>query len=195
MHVEPLEQSPDPGVHPGDHRRGALLGFRPVPIRVHAEVGNLHPFPARLVVRMGDGERKVEEERLVVMRIDPGQRLLHEQVMRIGVLLRRMSGAARVGIGNHVVEWDPLTVPNQKLRIVVVGVPLIGIAEVAVEPLEGRLTASPGIAQPPFSDQGGCIPLFREDLGERHLLGRQGNPSVATHEGVPGVLSGHEHAA
>ena len=111
---EPCHEAADVGIHPGDHRGLALVGVGPFFLGVNSVVRHILPVPgaaSALVVGMWNGERKVEEKRLLVIHVQPVQGVLDDEIMRVIDALFRPAGAARKFVRRDVAELhSPLVV-------------------------------------------------------------------------------------
>jgi hypothetical protein len=81
-----VQQTAHIAVHPGDHRRMALVLRRPVFQGVRPVVGHMSTIfqrPVAFVVRVRDDHAPIQKERPVLVIGDEGQRLVREQIVGV----------------------------------------------------------------------------------------------------------------
>ena len=146
--VQLVEDSPDIGVQPLDHRCHTLFRRGPVFSGEGTVIGNLHAVagsPATLVIGVGNRVGKVEEEGSLVIAFQESEGALGKKIMGVGATL-----AAEVSPQKR---FD-LVCP-QVIRIEVVGVNLAQVPEELIESLE---------VGPPERTPGRRRPIFRTSL-------------------------------
>ena len=89
------------------------------------------------------------------MLFDESQRLIHNQVVRIGL----------------AVQFDLFQVMPQMVRVIVVGLALAVVAEELIEPLMHRVAFGTGGSQAPLAERPGGIAGLFEQLRQRDGLG------------------------
>ena len=203
--AEPSEQRAHVPVHPGDHRRLPLVGVRPVLRLVDAVLRHLRPVadgPRGFVVGVRDRQGEVEEEGRVLLFLHPGQRLAHDQVVGVLVALRRPTALeAAIAAGRPldlVPERHLLQTAPEELRVVVVGVDLVEVAEEGVEALGEGMPFHADFAEAPLAEQAGGVAGGLQHLGDGDVLGakRLGrSPGIAADMRMPRVLPRHQDAA
>ena len=177
---QPGQQPTDLGVGTGDLGGVVALALGPGPVGVRG-------VRRYLVRRVRRGVRKVEEERVLLTALDKVERLLGEQVLRVG------------DVGGLVLRVEhPHVVAPQVRRPVVVRVPLVEVAEEVVEALAVGVAGIDAVLRPesPLADVAGGVPGLAQDPGHGHVLGRQPAPSVRVgpDPGMPDVPPGHQRA-
>ncbi len=187
------EQPADVAIHARNHGGMPLLRVGPVLVRVGTVGRHFHALLARLVVRVGDREGQVEEERLILVPLDELQGLRREQIVRVLDALRR-DAAGRVDRLDLVGQQYLLLVAPEVVGIVVVGVGLIQVAEPVIEALLVRNARRLRLAEAPLADDAGRVAGPLEQLGHGDIRRPQRNPVVAANPGMSRVQPGHQAA-
>ena len=211
--LQQLEEPPDVPVHARNHRRLPLVLRRPVLVRINPEVRHLLPVlevAVRLIVRVRCRQRQVEEERPVLLLLHPLQTLRRDEVVRIFHLLTRVADPEPLrhrivrAAGRDLVPQLYLLLPaHQKVRVIIVRVVLVRVAEEVVESLSRRQTHCRFalVAEPPLADERRRIARRLQRPRHRHvprperLRQRIDRARVAAHTRVPRVQPRHQHAA
>src|SRR5262249_9629852 len=140
-----FHQAADIAVHASDHRREVLLELRPVAVSIRAIVGDFHSIAgevAKLVVGVWCRVRQHDEERRPVRLLQEIQTSLREQIRR--VLFALIEPIAR--------EEILVLILPENLRIVIVSMLLIEIAEEGIESARVRNTSCGRAAKSPFPE-------------------------------------------
>ena len=196
--IESCHEAADVGVHPGDHRGLALVGVGPFFLGVNPVVRHILPVPgaaSALVVGVWNGERQVEEKRLLVIHVQPVQGVLDDEIMRVIDALFRPAGAAGEFICWDVAELHAPLVVDEKCRVEIMRVPLVQVAVKGIEPLFGRQPVGALVAESPFAKAAGRVTGLLEQLRHGEVAGPEVVSAVTTNIGVSGVEPGHQHAA
>ncbi len=133
--------------------------------------------------------------------VDPGERLVDDPV--VGVLDARPgpAGPVRVLLLRDVAQGHALLVPVEERRVVVVGVPLVEVAEERVEAHAARVAGRAGLAEAPLAEESGRVAGVAEEVSDRPLARAQRldvDPvpaGVAADAHVAHVAAGHEDGA
>ena len=174
-----LEDAADVSIHPGNHSGTAFFRFRPGAICIRPQIGHFHSMGAGLVVRMGDSESQVEEERPFMVAFDETERLFDEEVMAVVEADGRDPAVLGIFVGDDVAKADFGFVPPEVGGIVVVGVVLVEVTEEFVKSLSGRDSGGSWLAKAPFPDQAGDVAGAFEPFGNGSILRTKGNTGSA----------------
>ena len=158
---EAVEEPPDIPIEQGDHRRVGSLGLGPVLVGVDSQARNLHSLIACFVVGVRDGEWQVEEEAPVLVAVNKREGLRCHEVMGVGHLPGRDSRAFRPG-GLHdiALDLDLFLVPEEELRVVIVSMALVEVAEPVVETLAVGNAGGAWFTEAPLAYDPGGVALL-----------------------------------
>src|SRR5262249_7858019 len=185
-----FHQAADVAVHAGDHRREVLLEPRPIAVSIGAVVGDFHSIAgevAKLIVGVRRRVGQHEEERRPVRLLHEIQTSLREQIRR--VLFALIEPIAR--------EEILVLILPEMLRIVIVSMLLIEIAEEGIESAGVRNTSCGRAAKSPFPEDRRLVTGALQKI--RYCDFSWANTGlgflVAANRGVAGMQSGHQGAA
>ena len=165
--AEPGDDAADVAINIEHHAREALLLRGPVPAGERTEIGHLHAALevalATFVIGVRRVERKVEEERLGLRRVDEAERRVDDQGRRVVLRVPGETVAAaaeRSGIAARdeiVPERFAAAVADEKRWKQIVRVKHVHVAVEFVETLPVRVVLREHVSDAPFAERGGDI--------------------------------------
>ena len=196
-------------VHKSHHARKPLLHIRPVLARELPIARRLQPMPerrvplARLVVRVRQIQRVVEEERLPLFLpalIEPALHIVREKLRRPlpAALARRHAGACdfpSAARDDVIVQRHALPVADEEVRVAIVRMRRVHIAEEMIEALLVRIVRRQRQPEPVLADAGRRVARAFQQPRHREIRVRHKARPIPPDAAVPRMQPREQHAA